>query len=675
MAPLILLLLAGLPLLRANTLIFTLRYTADPGPLVVNNTLFLYTTHDLDNATTYNMYDYSLITSTDLVNYEDRGIVFDARTASWGPRGAWAQQVLGPVASSSCPPESPGGQCYFLFWPNCFNHSYLPGEGVGVAVSAVPEGPFVDVTRGNTPLLPGDDPTVWRDETGTYLCSNAGPLPVGPLCGVLAEDMLSWQPGGEPRNLTTGFSHWFEAPWMLRLNGTYTISYMCPARNETAGPSTAGHYGEDICFATCDPSSSPPSSPCPLGTYAFSETPLQWNPPNDCSTPFGCGAGGGSNAHHGLFELQGKWFMAYHTRLLAASRGLPSASYQRNVGLDRAYLSSSGSGGGFFLPVTATPNWMRQLAWVDPFSEPVRAALMASASDGITTVASTDPVSAPARPVVFGGGVGLAFTRVSGVDFGAIAAQQQQQQQQQLLLRARLAPGTTATRVAVAAVLDDAIDGLPFALCTVTSAEWATVSCPVGGGPSLTGVHDVFLRVDATALPPGSAAVEVVSWQIGGGGAASGALPPPVVVPCTFVQAKASAGGGLWAPASSAPGAPLVANATAVVGPSTALSVVDNEDGTYALGFQVASSARVYACVGGAGAGFSLTLSSASPTEPCARFSLSGTTDGSYAFASYAGAYVEVRQGDGSLAATAADPRVAAGDAARFWLSCGAPVR
>ena len=46
------------------------KYTADPAPVVVNDTIYLYTTHDEDNAEGFVMRDWLLYTSTDMVNWQ-----------------------------------------------------------------------------------------------------------------------------------------------------------------------------------------------------------------------------------------------------------------------------------------------------------------------------------------------------------------------------------------------------------------------------------------------------------------------------------------------------------------------------------------------------------------------------------------------------------------------------
>lgn len=58
---------ATLPIGAQNPLIQT-KYTADPAPLVYNDTVFLYTSHDEDDAMGFKMQDWLLYSSTDMVN-------------------------------------------------------------------------------------------------------------------------------------------------------------------------------------------------------------------------------------------------------------------------------------------------------------------------------------------------------------------------------------------------------------------------------------------------------------------------------------------------------------------------------------------------------------------------------------------------------------------------------
>ena len=80
----------------AQNPIIQTKYTADPAPMVYNDTVFLYTTHDEDDAEGFKMLDWLLYTSTDMVNWTDHGAVASLKSFDWVKRdnGAWAEQVI-----------------------------------------------------------------------------------------------------------------------------------------------------------------------------------------------------------------------------------------------------------------------------------------------------------------------------------------------------------------------------------------------------------------------------------------------------------------------------------------------------------------------------------------------------------------------------------------------------
>ena len=129
------------------------KYTADPAPVVVNDTIYLYTTHDEDNAEGFVMRDWLLYTSTDMVNWQDRGAVASLKDFKWydGNNGAWAEQVV----------ERDGK--WYMYCP-------IHGHGIGVLVADSPYGPFTDPI--GKPLVwqkehwDDIDPTVWVDDDG-----------------------------------------------------------------------------------------------------------------------------------------------------------------------------------------------------------------------------------------------------------------------------------------------------------------------------------------------------------------------------------------------------------------------------------------------------------------------------------------------------------------------------
>ena len=81
---------------KLNLPIIQTKYTADPAPYVHGDTVYLYTTHDEDNAEGFLMKDWLLYTSTDMVNWQDHGAVASLKDFKWykGQNGAWAEQVI-----------------------------------------------------------------------------------------------------------------------------------------------------------------------------------------------------------------------------------------------------------------------------------------------------------------------------------------------------------------------------------------------------------------------------------------------------------------------------------------------------------------------------------------------------------------------------------------------------
>lgn len=137
----------------AQKLIITTNYTADPAPYVHGDTVYLYTTHDEDNADGFAMYDWLLHTSTDMVNWTSHGAVASLSDIKWSTKtnGAWAEQVI----------ERDGK--WFMYVP-------IHGNGISVLVADNPYGPFTEPL--NKALVwqrehwNDIDPTVWIDDDG-----------------------------------------------------------------------------------------------------------------------------------------------------------------------------------------------------------------------------------------------------------------------------------------------------------------------------------------------------------------------------------------------------------------------------------------------------------------------------------------------------------------------------
>ena len=214
----ILLLCSGCGLLNclnvnAQRPIIQTKYTADPAPMVYNDTVFLYTTHDEDDAEGFKMQDWLLYTSTDMVNWTDHGVVASLKSFDWVKRdnGAWAEQVV----------ERNGK--FYMYCP-------IHGNGIGVLVSDSPYGPFKGPL--GKPLVwqkehwDDIDPTVFIDEDGqAYMYWG------NPNCYYvkLNEDMISYS--GDIVKLKETPEHYQEGPWFYKRNGHYYLAFAstcCP---------------------------------------------------------------------------------------------------------------------------------------------------------------------------------------------------------------------------------------------------------------------------------------------------------------------------------------------------------------------------------------------------------------------------------------------------------------
>ena len=199
--------------LNAQRPIIQTKYTADPAPMVYNDTVFLYTTHDEDDAEGFKMQDWLLFTSTDMVNWTDHGAVASLKSFDWVKRdnGAWAEQVI----------ERNGK--FYMYCP-------IHGNGIGVLVSDRPYGPFKDPL--GKPLVWQKehwydiDPTVFIDEDGqAYMYWG------NPHCYYvkLNEDMISYS--GDIVKLKETPEHYQEGPWFYKRNGRYYLAFAstcCP---------------------------------------------------------------------------------------------------------------------------------------------------------------------------------------------------------------------------------------------------------------------------------------------------------------------------------------------------------------------------------------------------------------------------------------------------------------
>lgn len=188
------------------------KFTADPAPMVYNDTVYLYTGHDEDDAIGFKMQNWLLFTSTDMVNWTDHGVIASLKNFKWVSvdNGAWAPQCV-----------QHNGK-FYLYCP-------MPGGvGIGVLVANSPYGPFRDPI--GKPLIKNSnsdiDPTVIIDDDGQAYMYWGNPKVYWVK---LNEDMISYS--GEIMQEPTKPKNYQEGPWVWKRNSHYYLAYAstcCP---------------------------------------------------------------------------------------------------------------------------------------------------------------------------------------------------------------------------------------------------------------------------------------------------------------------------------------------------------------------------------------------------------------------------------------------------------------
>ena len=333
-----------------NNPLYTQRFGADPGFLVWNDRLYVYTTNDVieyaaDGSVKENGYGLvnkiNCISSSDLVNWTDHGAI---PVAGRNGINSWAQNSWAPCAAHKV---VDGKDQFFLY--SCNN-----GNGVTVVVADDPAGPFRDplghglITR-QTPNCANVtwlfDPAVFVDDDGTGYLYFGGGVPAGKdaapgtgRCVQLGDDMISIV--GEPRTMDVPYL--FEDSGMLKIGDTYYYSY-CSNWN-TQGNSYGMGNGA-IQYMT---------SKHPLGPFEYAGQAFV-----NQGTFFGLWG----NNHHSMVEFGGVHYMLYHNRPVEKAMGI-TGNY-RSPQMDVMKVKEDGS----IQPVKGTMKGVQQLHDFDPYQQ------------------------------------------------------------------------------------------------------------------------------------------------------------------------------------------------------------------------------------------------------------------------------------------------------------------
>ena len=206
--------------IRADNPIVQTNFTADPAPLVHDGVVYLYTSHDEDDAPAgmgqFRMLDWKCYSTTDMVNWTDHGTAASLKTFPWADQSndAWAPQVV----------ERSGK--FYLYVP--ISVKGWPKNVIAVAVADNPLGPFKDAL--GRPLIDKAngyiDPTVFVDDDGQAYLYFGNPK----IWYVkLNSDMVSYS--GEIVEVATKPDNYQECPWLHKRGAHYYLAYAstcCP---------------------------------------------------------------------------------------------------------------------------------------------------------------------------------------------------------------------------------------------------------------------------------------------------------------------------------------------------------------------------------------------------------------------------------------------------------------
>jgi hypothetical protein len=376
-------------------------YTADPAPMVYKDTVFLYVGHDRDDApeNKYLMKDYRLFSSTDMVNWTDRGTPLSISAFAWSGQDANAAQCI----------ERDGT----FYWYISTSDKTDGGVAIGVAVSDKPTGPFKDalghslIKNSQTKYAAHGwddlDPTVYIDTDGqAYLTWGNNAC----YWVKLNPDMLSY----------TGRIHFYdiddkrefgpdyeEAPWTYTRNGKYYLVY-------------ASGFPENIRYAMSDG---------PIGPWKYKGVVME-----RLATK--------SNTNHpGIVDFKGNSYFFYHKAALPGGhdkrRAVCVEPFQYLP--DGSIPTLQATDGGVLKPVANLNPYARTEAETMAWGEGIETESLSDGKVVVTDIQGGDWIkvravdfgagaktfSAVVSGVLKGGAVELRLDNVDGISLGTLA--------------------------------------------------------------------------------------------------------------------------------------------------------------------------------------------------------------------------------------------------------------
>ncbi len=279
-------------IIAAKNPFITHMYTADPSAHVYEGRVYVYASHDRDNAEWFDMEDYHVFSSNDMKNWKDHGQVLHVKDVPWAREYMWAPDCA-----------YKNGTYYFYFPARIQRDTSFQ---IGVATSKSPAGPFDPLPK----AIEGSfsvDPAVFIDDDGQaymYFGGDGHGLTKYPWVAKLKDNMVEFE--GAPKKIE-GLEYWFEACWMHKYKGKYYMSY-------STGQNIPGSGSSRIGYAVGDN---------PLGPFTYKGV-LN----NEVE---------GWTNHHSIVEFRGNWYFFYHHSKRS------NVFYKRSICVDYLYFNPDGT--------------------------------------------------------------------------------------------------------------------------------------------------------------------------------------------------------------------------------------------------------------------------------------------------------------------------------------------
>jgi xylan 1,4-beta-xylosidase len=335
-------------------------FTADPAPMVYNDTVYLYVGHDeAKGKEMFTMWEWLCFSSKDMKTWTAHGLIMKVKDFKWAARDAWAAQVV----------ERNGK---FYLYATAQHDKTHPGKAIGVAVSDSPTGPFVDargsaLVTDNMTRSPNGwddiDPTVLIDDDGTAWLAWGNP---NCYLAKLKPNMIELD--GTIQKIHV--PNYTEGPWLHKRGNMYYLTYAAFA-----------HQGlsEKVCYATAAKITGP-------WTYRGILTDQAKN---------------SYTIHPGIIEYHGQWYFFYHNATLTLN-GEKGALGRRCVCVEYMYYNPDGT----IQPIKQTVEGVTVPPKVNPATEatsqekPTEAANVTSAGVSVTQDTGYDPENWPDNPIL-----------------------------------------------------------------------------------------------------------------------------------------------------------------------------------------------------------------------------------------------------------------------------------